>query len=176
VQVEPIKPVLKALGTVLLKLRCEEALSNFAFNLNFRRYNAAAALAAALSALGDYSAGDEAADYPDYLDDGDDDDGDGEEADELLSELAALNSDNVAVRRRGGGHVREDEAEEVAAPPPAENAAENAVALREAVKAGHNPQCQSPFHLMIAFSRIVPTGTQVISHHTFKQIFECAHD
>jgi len=39
-----MKPVLKALGTVLLKLRCEEALSNFAFNFNLRRYTRVRAL------------------------------------------------------------------------------------------------------------------------------------
>jgi len=32
VQVEPMKPVLKAPGTMLLKLRCDEPLSHFPFN------------------------------------------------------------------------------------------------------------------------------------------------
>ena len=38
VQVDPIKPMLKAPGTILLALRCDEPLSNFAFNFNLRRY------------------------------------------------------------------------------------------------------------------------------------------
>jgi len=33
-----MKPVLKAPGSMLLKLRCDETLSNFGFNLNLRRY------------------------------------------------------------------------------------------------------------------------------------------
>ena len=33
-----MKPVLKAPGTMLLKLRYDEPLSNFAFNFNLRRY------------------------------------------------------------------------------------------------------------------------------------------
>jgi len=33
-----MKPVLKAPGSVLLKLRYDGPLSNFAFNLNLRRY------------------------------------------------------------------------------------------------------------------------------------------
>ena len=37
-QVEPMKPVLKAPGTMLLKLIYDEPLSNFAFNFNLRRY------------------------------------------------------------------------------------------------------------------------------------------
>jgi len=41
VQVDPIKPVLKAPGSVLLKLRCDKLLSTFAFKLKLRRYNAA---------------------------------------------------------------------------------------------------------------------------------------
>jgi len=36
-----MKPVLKALGTVLLKLGCDEALSHFAFKFNLRRYTEA---------------------------------------------------------------------------------------------------------------------------------------
>ena len=38
-QVEPIKPVLKAPGSMLLKLRYDGPLSNFAFKVNLRRYN-----------------------------------------------------------------------------------------------------------------------------------------
>jgi len=38
VQVESMKPVLKAPGTLLLRLGCDEPLSNFAFNINLRRY------------------------------------------------------------------------------------------------------------------------------------------
>ena len=38
VQVEPIKPTLKAPGTKRLKPKCDEPLSNFAFNFNLRRY------------------------------------------------------------------------------------------------------------------------------------------
>jgi len=40
VQVDPMKRVLKAPGTILLKLRYDEPLSNFAFEFNLRRYNA----------------------------------------------------------------------------------------------------------------------------------------
>jgi len=39
--VEPMKPALKALGTMLVKIRFDEPLSNFAFNFNLRRYMAA---------------------------------------------------------------------------------------------------------------------------------------
>jgi len=41
VQVEPIKPLLKVLGTKRLKLalNCEEPLSNVAFKLNLHHYN-----------------------------------------------------------------------------------------------------------------------------------------
>jgi len=38
VQVDPINPTLKALGTKRLKLKCDEPLSNFAFKFNLRRY------------------------------------------------------------------------------------------------------------------------------------------
>jgi len=38
VQVDPIKPVLKAPGSVLLKLRNYGVLSDFAFNFNLRHY------------------------------------------------------------------------------------------------------------------------------------------
>ena len=37
-QVDPIKPTLKAPGIKLLKLKCDKPLSNFAFNFNLRRY------------------------------------------------------------------------------------------------------------------------------------------
>jgi len=39
VQVDPIKPTLKAPGTERLKLKCDEPLLNFAFNFNLRRYD-----------------------------------------------------------------------------------------------------------------------------------------
>jgi len=39
VQVDPIKPTLKAPGTKRLKVKCDESLSNFAFNFNLRRYS-----------------------------------------------------------------------------------------------------------------------------------------
>ena len=38
VQVEAIEPILKAPGNLLLTLRCNEPLSNFASNFNLRRY------------------------------------------------------------------------------------------------------------------------------------------
>jgi hypothetical protein len=38
VQVDPIRPTLKAPGAQRLKLKYEESLSNFAFNFNLRRY------------------------------------------------------------------------------------------------------------------------------------------
>ena len=38
VQVDPIKPTLKAPGHMLLKLRRDGSLSNFAFKFNVRRY------------------------------------------------------------------------------------------------------------------------------------------
>jgi hypothetical protein len=38
VQVDPIKPVLKAPGTKRLKLKYDVLLSSFAFNFNLRRY------------------------------------------------------------------------------------------------------------------------------------------
>ena len=37
-QVDPIKPTLKAPGTERLRLECDEPLSNFAFKFNLRRY------------------------------------------------------------------------------------------------------------------------------------------
>jgi len=39
VQVDPIKPKLKAPGTKLLKLEHDNLLSSFAFELNLRRYD-----------------------------------------------------------------------------------------------------------------------------------------
>ena len=42
VQVDPITPALKALGTHLLILECDEPLSTFAFKINMRRYTMAA--------------------------------------------------------------------------------------------------------------------------------------
>ena len=38
-QVDPLKPMLKAPGTKRLKLRYDEPLSNFAFKINLRRYS-----------------------------------------------------------------------------------------------------------------------------------------
>jgi hypothetical protein len=38
VQVDPMKPALKAPGTKPLKLKYDELLSSFAFNFNLRRY------------------------------------------------------------------------------------------------------------------------------------------
>ena len=38
-QVDPIDPVLKAPGYMLLKLICDEPLSSFAFKFNLRCYN-----------------------------------------------------------------------------------------------------------------------------------------
>ena len=39
VQVDPIKPTLKAPGTKLLKLKYDDPLSNIAFKFKLRRYN-----------------------------------------------------------------------------------------------------------------------------------------
>jgi len=41
VQVDPIKPKVKAPGTERLKPNYDEPLSNFAFNFNLRRYSMA---------------------------------------------------------------------------------------------------------------------------------------
>jgi len=41
VQVDPIKPTLKAPGTERLRLKCDDLVSCFAFNFNLRRYNQA---------------------------------------------------------------------------------------------------------------------------------------
>jgi len=38
VQVDPIKPVAKAPGTILLKQRCDGPLSNLAFKFNLRHH------------------------------------------------------------------------------------------------------------------------------------------
>ena len=38
-QVDPIKPMLKAPGPECLNLKCDETLSKFAFNFKLRRYN-----------------------------------------------------------------------------------------------------------------------------------------
>ena len=46
-QVAPIKPVLKAPGTILLKLRCDKPLSNIAFKFNLRRHTEGGQLTAA---------------------------------------------------------------------------------------------------------------------------------
>jgi len=40
-QVDPVKPLLKAPGPTLLKLKCDGLLSNFAFNFNLCHYNLA---------------------------------------------------------------------------------------------------------------------------------------
>ena len=45
-QVDPIKPALKAPGTKCLKLNCDEPLSNVAFKFNLRRYIMDAIIAA----------------------------------------------------------------------------------------------------------------------------------
>ena len=37
-QVDPIKPVLKALGTIRFKLKCDKPLSTLGFKFNLRRY------------------------------------------------------------------------------------------------------------------------------------------
>jgi len=52
VQVDPIKPTLRSPGTKRLKLKCDEPPSNFAFNINMRRYNEAQARAAAYEVNG----------------------------------------------------------------------------------------------------------------------------
>jgi hypothetical protein len=39
VQVDPVKPVLEAPGTILLKLSCDGPLSNVAFRFNLRRHS-----------------------------------------------------------------------------------------------------------------------------------------
>jgi len=56
VQVEPLKPVLKAPLSMLSKLRYDGPLSNIAFNFNLRRY-AEAEEDAAAGAVSSYSCG-----------------------------------------------------------------------------------------------------------------------
>jgi len=51
VQVDPIKPLLKAPGTKRLKLKHGEQLSNFAFKFNLRRYSPVQQQRAAESAV-----------------------------------------------------------------------------------------------------------------------------
>jgi hypothetical protein len=50
VQVDPIKPTVKAHGIKRLKLQCGELLSSRAFSFNLRRYNLAAAATAIAAA------------------------------------------------------------------------------------------------------------------------------
>jgi len=50
VQVDPIRPKLKAPGTKRLTLKCDESLSSFAFKLNLRRHTAVRRAVHALSA------------------------------------------------------------------------------------------------------------------------------
>jgi hypothetical protein len=47
VQVDPIKPMLKAPGTKRLKLKHDKTLSSFAFNFNLRRYSKGLVVASA---------------------------------------------------------------------------------------------------------------------------------
>ena len=46
VQVDPIKPTVKAPGIKLVKVKCDEPLSNFVYKLNLRRYTMVTAEAA----------------------------------------------------------------------------------------------------------------------------------
>jgi len=56
VQIDPMKPVLKAPGPMLSKLRYYGPLSNFAFSLNLRRYTVGAvAVGAGAVAAGAYT-------------------------------------------------------------------------------------------------------------------------
>ena len=50
-QVDSIKPTLKAPGIKRLKLKYDEPLSNFAFKFNLRRYSAAAGALLAMAAF-----------------------------------------------------------------------------------------------------------------------------
>ena len=43
-QVDPINPTSKAPGTKHMKLKCDDLLSNLAFNFNLRRYNEGSSL------------------------------------------------------------------------------------------------------------------------------------
>ena len=56
-QVEPVKPKLKAPGTKRLKLYYDKLPSSFAFNFNLRRYTSAARCSAAGSGLNGAVAG-----------------------------------------------------------------------------------------------------------------------
>jgi hypothetical protein len=47
VQVDPIKPTLKALGTKRLKVKCDKLLSTLAFKFSLRRYTTAGSRASA---------------------------------------------------------------------------------------------------------------------------------
>jgi hypothetical protein len=53
VQVDPIKPKLKAPGTKRLKLNCHELLSTVAFNFNLHRYIMAAEMRITVAPLAD---------------------------------------------------------------------------------------------------------------------------
>ena len=60
-QVDPIKPMLKAPGTKRLKLRCDKLLSDVVFNFNLRRYTEGGRLEGFQVAEGGAAAFDEAA-------------------------------------------------------------------------------------------------------------------
>ena len=55
VQVEPMKPKLKAPGTNRLKLNSDTLLSSFAFNFNLRRYSWALRTTSSNSSAGAYT-------------------------------------------------------------------------------------------------------------------------
>jgi hypothetical protein len=55
VQVHPIKPVLKARGSTLLKVKCVGPLHNVAFNVSLRRYTKAIQVDAAGVKAGAYT-------------------------------------------------------------------------------------------------------------------------
>ena len=57
VQVDPIKPMLKAPGTKGLILTCDDLLSNFAFHFNLRRYSAAITSGCSLKTPGPWYGG-----------------------------------------------------------------------------------------------------------------------
>ena len=50
-QIDPIKPTLKAPGIKLLQLKCDKPLSNFAFKFNLRRYTTVVVAAALLATV-----------------------------------------------------------------------------------------------------------------------------
>jgi hypothetical protein len=52
-QVDPIKPTLKAPGTKRAKLKCDKPLSNFAFKLKLRRYDKVLEIVVGFDLLGD---------------------------------------------------------------------------------------------------------------------------